>query len=116
MRIQKLLAAIVLAGASGLAVPAMGCYATTDVQAYDEPPPPREEVVVARPGYFWIHGHWYRDGGSWRWRSGYYERERADQVYNEGRWERRGNHHIWVEGSWRARRGGVVVREHHDYD
>jgi hypothetical protein len=36
----------------------------------------REEVVVARPGYIWVHGHYHRNAGRYEWRGGYYERER----------------------------------------
>lgn len=113
---RDMLAALLVAGAA-LTVPAMtGCYASGGAYIVDaEPPPPREEVVVSRPGFLWIHGHWDRPGGRWAWRGGYYERERPDQVYVEGRWERRGNGHVWVDGSWRAR-GHVVVKDHgHDH-
>ena len=114
--LRDMLAALLVAGAA-LTAPAMtGCYASGGAYLVeDEPPPVREEVVVSRPGFIWIHGHWDRPGGHWAWRSGYYERERPEQVYVEGRWERRGNGHVWVGGGWRAR-GNVVVRDHdHDH-
>ena len=110
--LRDMLAALLVAGAA-MTVPAMaGCYATGDAYVVDEAPPPvREEVVVARPGFIWIHGHWTRPGGHWAWRGGYYERERPNQVYVEGRWERRGRGHVWVDGGWRAR-AHVTVRDH----
>jgi WXXGXW repeat (2 copies) len=112
MRCNRLLSAVLSVGAAMSALPAIGCYATTDAYvAYDEPPAAREEVVVYRPGFFFVHGRWMRDGDHWAWRSGYYERERPGYIYAEGRWERRGNHFLWIEGGWRAR-SGVVVRDH----
>src|ERR1041384_3582452 len=82
---RKMLAAFVVAGSAVAALPAMsGCYATGGAYLVeDAPPPAREEVVVARPGYVWIHGRWTHPGRTWVWRGGYYERERADQVYVE---------------------------------
>jgi hypothetical protein len=68
------------------------------------PPPVREEIVVARPGFVWIHGHWARSPERrWVWRGGYYERERPGYAYREGHWEQRGRAHVWVDGGWRAR-------------
>lgn len=111
--LRNILAASLVAGAA-LTVPAMtGCYATGDAYVVDDAPPvAREEVVVARPGFIWIHGRWDHPNGRWEWRNGYYERERPNMVYVEGRWERRGRGHVWVDGGWRAR-GTVTVREHH---
>ena len=107
--LRDMVAALLVAGAA-MTVPAMtGCYATEDAYVVTEAPPPaREEVVVSRPGFVWVHGHWDRPGGHWLWRPGFYERERADQIYVEGRWERRGRGHVWVNGGWRAR---VVTRD-----
>jgi len=111
--VRNILAGLLVAGAALTTVPAMsGCYATEGAYVIeDAPPPPRNEVVVYRPGYVWVHGRWTHPGRHWAWQSGYYERERPNAVYVEGRWERRGRGHVWVAGNWRAR-GGVVVRDH----
>ena len=114
MRCSYKLMGLLLAGIMAAAVPTIGCATSgrgyVAVQYEDPPPPAREEVVVYRPGYFWVNGAWIRDAGDrWRWRSGYYERERAGYVYVPGRWERRGGRYIWIDGGWRGR-GGVVIR------
>lgn len=112
--LRKMLAATLVAGSAAAALPAIaalgGCYASEGAYVVEESPPPvRNEVVVYRPGYLWVHGHWARSGPHWAWRSGYYERERPNQVFVEGRWERRGRGHVWVDGGWRAR-AGVSIR------
>jgi hypothetical protein len=111
MKLRNIVATLFVASAAFAAVPAMtGCYATGGAYVVEDvPPPPREEVVVTRPGHVWIHGRWTRPGDRWAWRGGYYERERPNQVFVEGRWERRGRGHVWIDGGWRAR-AGVVVR------
>jgi hypothetical protein len=106
MRSRKLLSALLAACAALSVAPVLsGCAARVGytVEAETEPPPPRPERVVYRPGYVWVQGHWVRSGGHWLWRSGHYERERAGMVYEHGRWERRGRSHVWVEGTWRPR-------------
>ena len=107
-----MLKSIALAAAlvSGVAiVPVMtGCAGEAYVVSSD-PPPPREEVVTARPGYIYVHGNWRRESGNWRWHEGHYEAERPHQRYVEGRWKRNGDQRIWVEGGWHAD-GSVSVR------
>jgi len=109
--LRQMFGALLVTGTLVTAVPAMtGCYASEGAYVVeDSPPPPREEVVVTRPGYVWVHGRWTHPGRHWAWQGGYYERERPSQVYVEGRWEQRGHGHVWVDGGWRAR-GGVVIR------
>ena len=106
--IRNLLIGVALAASTAAAA---GCYAETATIAMDAAPPRvREEVVVARPGFVWIRGHWARTPNHrWAWRSGYYERERPGYAYTEGRWERRGRAHVWVDGGWRSR-GTLVLR------
>ena len=104
-RISRYLAPLALALAT-----ASGCAG----QAYvvdDSPPPPREEVMVYRPGFVWVHGNWARRGHRWDWRAGHYERDRPGYVYMHGRWDHRGRNYVWVNGGWRAR-SGVVVRRY----
>src|SRR5690349_6579821 len=113
-RNSKLLGAL-LASITGIAV-VPACYRTEPEAVYatyeSTPPAPREEYVVYRPGYTWIHGNWYHDYNyGWRWRSGYYVRERPGYVYTPGYWERRRNHYVWVPGSWR--RSNVVIRRYY---
>jgi YXWGXW repeat-containing protein len=110
--LSKMFAALLVAGTAFTAMPAMtGCYgASGALVVTDMPPPPRAEVVVSRPGYTWINGHWTFVGGHWLWQAGYYVRERPNAVYVEGRWERRGRGNVWVEGGWRPR-GNVTVRD-----
>ena len=62
-----------------------------------------DEAVVYRPGFFFVQGHWYRDGDRWSWSRGYYERERPGYVYVQGRWDRDGGRFRYREGGWRAR-------------
>src|SRR5262245_30874515 len=113
MKSNKLLGLIV-ASATATLVPACATTGHATIVAYEEPPPPlREEVVVYRPGFVWVHGNWARDyEGRWRWNGGYYVDERPGYVYMPGRWERRGRNYAWVGGTWRAS-GGVVIRRHH---
>lgn len=113
--LRNMVATLLVAGAAMTAPAMAGCYATGDAYVVTEDPPAaREEVVVSRPGYIWVHGRWTRPGGHWLWNPGYYERERPNQIFVEGRWERRGRGHVWVDGGWRAR-ARVTVREH-DHD
>jgi len=109
-RLQKLLGPLLVAGAAVAGLPAFaGCYAQTAAYVVEDIPPPREEVVIYRPGYLWIHGHWMRPQGQWVWRGGHYERERPSYVYVQGRWDRRRGTLVWIDGGWRPR-GRVVVR------
>ncbi|MBS1124423.1 MAG: hypothetical protein H6Q90_6651 [Deltaproteobacteria bacterium] len=113
MRLRKLVTSVLVAGTALSSLPALsGCYATTyGTSGYVavDLPPPREEIVVYRPGYVWVHGRWVSRGRSWVWRGGYYERERPNQVFVQGYWEHRGRNHVWVDGGWR-RTGRVVIR------
>ena len=112
MRSKKFLIGLLTAGAAlSTAAAVSGCAgeASYVIRAESAPPPPRAEVVVHRPGYVWIEGHWERRGGHWLWRDGYYARERPNHVYVRGRWERRGPSYVWIEGEWRPR-ASVTVR------
>jgi hypothetical protein len=102
---KRLASLCFVVGTAVLAAPSLtGCYAETSGYVEEEAPPaPREEVVVARPGYVWIHGHHHYSNGRYEWRGGYYERERPGYSYVEGRWEKHGKKHVWIEGRWEHR-------------
>jgi hypothetical protein len=87
---------------------AVGCTAQSDahvvvapapavVEVDSEPPPPQREVIVERPGFVWIGGHWYRGGGRWIWHAGYFEHAREGYRWEPGHY---GPRHVWVEGHW----------------
>jgi len=101
MRATKHFGWLLIAGTALAAAPALtGC--TAELRVVDTaPPPPRAELMVYRPGFVWVDGHWGRSRSGWRWHPGHYERERANMVYVNGRWERRGSSYLWIEGGWR---------------
>jgi hypothetical protein len=79
------------------------------VEVNEAPPPPQEEVVVERPGYFFIRGRHEWVGGRYVWRPGRYEAVRSGQAWEAGRWEQRGGRHVWVEGRWRSAPHATVI-------
>ena len=112
MRLNNKLLGLLIAGVAATSIPACATSgrAVVVAQVEEAPPAPREEYVVYRPGYVWIHGNWVRGyNNDWRWRSGYYVRERPGYVYQPGRWERRGRQYIFVDGGWRTQ-GTVTIR------
>ena len=72
-------------------------------------PPPAVRVERARPrspgpGYVWINGYWYPEGGRYRWHSGYWTRE----PYGGARWMGpRYEGGQFYEGYWEGDRGKV---------
>lgn len=119
MQLRNSLGSFVLA--ASLATAGGGCVVRAHarvepvavVEVDQEPPQPRYEEVVVRPGFLFIQGRWNWNGGQWVWINGHYERERAGYAWDAGRWEMRGNRHVWVEGQWRAgASAGPVVRDH----
>lgn len=64
-----------------------------------EPPAPRIENHIERPGYVWIKGRWDWNR-AWIWVDGRWERARSGHVWRDGRWERRGQRWYWIEGQW----------------
>ena len=69
-----------------------------------EPPPLREEVVVARPGpaYVWIKGHWDLRAGEFEWVAGRWARpEPGFHEWVAGRWAHEPRGWFYVEGHWR---------------
>ena len=68
------------------------------------PPPPRREIVVARPGprYVWIPGSYAWRGRNYVWVNGYWTLPpRPHAVWVPGRWVARHGGHVWVAGYWR---------------
>ena len=114
-RLSKFLAPVLALGAGlTVAAPLTGCAGETAYVVESGPPPPRHEVVVYRPGYTYVQGHWIRDDGRWYWRNGYYVRERPNYVYVQPRWERRGRGYVYIQGEWRPR-GRVYVQRRDRY-
>jgi hypothetical protein len=70
----------------------------------DEPPPPREERVVERPGYVWERGHYGWRHRRYVWTRGHYVRERRGYDWAPGRWERHEDHYDWRDGEWHPHR------------
>ena len=102
---------IILVGTLSLTAASVGTGCAEDVYVTaNSPPAPQDEVVATRPGSIWVHGHWRRTNGDWRWTPGYFTPERPNQVFVEGRWERRGTGYVWITGNWRSREN-VVSRD-----
>lgn len=67
---KKLLAAMLLTAGLGFGQVSLGIRIG---------PPPAPRVVRVRPvapgpGYFWVDGYWYPDGGRYHWHEGYWTR------------------------------------------
>lgn len=102
MRLKSLrivaVAALLSAGLSACIVaPAPGYYGET---VYQEPPAVQYETVgiAPYPGYFWIGGSWFWEGGRYAWHPGRWEAPRAGYRWAPRRWER-------TRGGWHARDG-----------
>jgi hypothetical protein len=80
------------------------------------PPVPRVERVhpgSPGPGYVWIDGYWYPEGGRYRWHAGYWTRT----PYNGARWivpRYEGGH--FYQGYWEGDRGRVEHDHRWDRD
>jgi len=73
MRLTSVLLAAATTLGAGAAPMLAGCAAEGTMVIEEEPPAPREEVVVTRPGFVYVHGHWNREGRRWAWVGGRYE-------------------------------------------
>ncbi len=75
------------------------------------PPPPRVvrvRPVAPGPGYTWVDGYWYAEGGHYKWHAGYWSRPPYEgAVWVAPRYE--GGH--WFAGYWNGSRG----RLEHDH-
>ncbi len=106
---KKLLATLLIAGGSLFAADfSIGVNIGT-------PPPPRVVHVPASPGpgYVWVDGYWYANGGRWAWHNGYYTRPPYEGAhwaaprYEGGR---------FFEGFWEGDRGRFAHDHRWDRD
>ncbi|TXI92517.1 MAG: hypothetical protein E6Q34_06440 [Burkholderiaceae bacterium] len=69
------------------------------------PPQAMQEVITVAPapGYVWINGFWYWEGGRHVWRAGYWSAPRVGFVWHPHRWERVGVSWHFRPGGWRRR-------------
>jgi hypothetical protein len=76
-----------------------------EIYVREEPPPPREEVVIGvapGPSYIWVGGYWSWNHSNWYWVQGRWaSRPRPNATWTPGRWERNERGHVWVSGRWR---------------
>jgi hypothetical protein len=80
-------------------------------------PPPRvrvERVVPSPgPGFVWIDGYWYADGGRWRWHKGYW----TQPPYAGARWvPARHDGSMFYAGFWEGDRGRFAHDHRWDHD
>jgi hypothetical protein len=67
------------------------------------PPPPRAEVVYARPSpyHVWVAGYWAWERGRHVWIAGHWTLPpRGFSRWQEPRWEHRGGNYVFIEGHW----------------
>jgi hypothetical protein len=67
------------------------------------PPPPRSEVMPAKPGpnHVWIGGYWKWSGNKYVWAPGHWTKAKLGKSWVPGHWEKRGPHWVWKKGHWR---------------
>ncbi len=81
-------------------------------------PPPRPKVVRVRPvapgpGYAWVDGYWYADGGHYRWHDGYWSRP----PYEGAAWVApRYEGGQFFAGYWNGSRGRIEHDHKWDHD
>ena len=77
-----------------------------DVATEIAPPPPLQEVITVAPapGYIWVNGFWYWQGGRHVWRGGYWSAPRIGLTWVPHRWERVGVSWHFRAGHWGRRR------------
>ena len=113
---MKILIRIALLAAMFLAsVSALGAQVSVGVRIG---PPPRPRVVRVQPaqpgpGYSWIGGYWFADGGHYRWHDGYWTRP----PYEGARWVApRHDGHEFFAGYWDGDRGRIEHDHRWDHD
>lgn len=109
---------LAIVAAAGAALTVSGCMVETPavtttypapvvsapVASYPAMPPPRVEVIPARPAgerWVWVKGHWRWNGARYVWVQGRYERRPVAATHWEpGHWARRGGGWVWISGHW----------------
>jgi hypothetical protein len=78
-----------------------------------EPPPPRAYRVPPQPGpgYLWVEGYQYPEGGRYKWHDGYWTRPPYQGAYWVDPYHGDGQYH---SGRWEGDRG--VVEHDHRWD
>ena len=81
-------------------------------------PPPAPRVVRVRPaapgpGFFWIDGYWYADGGRYHWHDGYWTRPPYEGAHWVGPRHENG---MFYAGYWDGGRGRFDHDHHWDRD
>lgn len=82
---------------------AAGSASSAQIYVRIGPPPPRREVVVARPGpgYVWVAGYHRWDGRAYVWVPGQWVLPRAGyHRWVPGHWRETHRGWVWVEGHW----------------
>jgi len=81
-------------------------YPAGAVIIQNEPPAPYAEVigVPPTPGYIWIGGAWFWEGGRHVWHGGYWSAPRSGHYWVGHHWERVGNGWHFREGHWEPHR------------
>jgi WXXGXW repeat (2 copies) len=92
--------------ASALTAPA---FAQVGVYIGGAPPPLRYEVrtPMPGPGYAWVDGYWFSNGGRYEWRHGVWQRPPyAGAYWNHPHYDHYDKGWAMHEGHW----------DHHDHD
>lgn len=103
LRIAAVAALLAAALSACVIAPEPGYYGET---VYQAPPPVQYEAVgvAPYPGYFWIGGNWFWEGGGYAWHGGHWERPREGYRWEPRRWEHSGRGWHAREGRWERRR------------
>lgn len=120
MRQVKLIAAVMLAGASAGTLLSTPAFAETSVFIPMAPPAPRYEVVPAqRHDHVWVPGHWQWQDNGHVWVNGHHLRARQGYHYQQPQWIQQGDRWAYNRGAW-ARgdrdRDGIPNRFDRDRD